>query len=379
MKNFVIAASLLVLSPFVSSQSFSPLNSFECLYPNEYGMPYDTSIISSGNIGSVRTSYNTFGYQVAFPSTGTNMVVRHMGKLGGTPTFSGYGSANEIIGGVSTNATWNVSAFTGLSTSSANQKARYGTLAQTNAYQMDCYKFGALNNSYTYQHDNVYGGGPNISYLHQLPSGTKKVWADHDELALQVSNLKLPWVGQNAAAATLGSNGVASSAVQLSLQTILKDNTTGQYFHYIVLMFDNRSAAGTEASRVTSGLKNNQLVSNCSDVVAKSSADEYFVSTLIGNRSCYSTKKYSNVQLTSSTWSSGKFARIHITRQNLIDAINRLNSVIVTDPSKQLSLNVDNYSVENYALFQESLFGSPAAQLSIGFSGSHLMAYGVDY
>ena len=242
------------------------------------------------------------------PPNATYLYVRGMGDPG----------TEELEGEVANTVTWDASFYTGF-----RPRGRYWYLSQrgyanvgppigTNVFQVQGHDAGFLINTYQFNHTQptttpwgAQDGGPHIAYERRF-SPAKEIFKDpSSELTLQVY-FKLPWLlfGQDSATA------------QAILFYYLVDTTSGFRFAGVIQFFDTRPWGhfnGREALRADS--------------------HDFYVSSPLNSRTSddkalrYATMSpFSSAIQNGVRWSSDKFFRAHLSRDNLLNIIEDLET-----------------------------------------------------
>lgn len=243
------------------------------------------------------------------PPNATYVYVRGMGDPG----------TEELENEVASTVGWDASFYTGFRPNGPywylSQKgyANLGPPIGTNVFQVQGYYAGFLINTWQFSHTvptttpwGAQDGGPHMAYERRF-GPPKEIFKDpSSELTLQVY-FKLPWLlfGQDAASA------------QAILFYYLIDITSGFRFAGVIGFFDSRpwgNFNGREALRTDS--------------------HDYYVSSPLARRTFdnrtprYATKSpYSHPVQNGVEWTSDKFFRAHLSRDNLLNIIEDLETL----------------------------------------------------
>lgn len=292
------------------------------------------------------------------PPNATFVYVRGMGDPG----------TEELENEVANTVTWDASFYTGFRPNGPywyrSQKgyANLGPPIGTNVFQVQGHYAGFLINTYSFSHTvptttpwGAQDGGPHMAYERRF-SPTKEIFKDpSSELTLQVA-FKLPWL-------LFGRDTASAQAI---LFYYLVDITSGFRFAGVIQFFDSRPWGhfnGLESLRTDS--------------------HDYYVSSPLNSRTFdnktprYATMSpYSKPIQNGVEWTSDKFFRAHVSRDNLVSIIEDLKSL---EGITGISEDPNDWRLLRAGVLMEIGFPSPETMaddnISVGGSLHHFEIY----
>lgn len=261
------------------------------------------------------------------------MFIRHMGETA-----------------VDNDVTWDASVYTGfkpVGSLSKYQRGEYdqGPPSGTNAYQLQGYSAGCMLNTWSFNWIPVAGGGPQCAVQHYWDTSLETVpkpWTVDDASLTVQFNHKIPWYAKFGTSQNL-------AVAQVNMIIYLRDGNEKD-IAIVIGIFDPRGAY--------------------QEYVSDDGYSAYVSSPLLDGGRYITKSPYSHSHM-STTFSDSKFARVHITGENLDNIIQDVNAKY---GGQFLSLDKSEYKLR-HVLWNLEIGGySDTENVSIGASMTNLIA-----
>ncbi len=204
-------------------------------------------------------------------------------------------------------ASWGVNYFTGFTPASPvsnYQRCRVNANPYT-AFQLQGYGAGIFLNTYSQNWINVTGGGTSAVYSYvwsQYPS----IYTSSDASLMIQMNAKMPWVYRPNAGTHPN-----SCVPQLTITFAFNQTGTNKMLNWVVLLYEPRTQ-----------------YMNYENIQWDNYNNQVFISTSLSEGRSYITRGCNSNVTQSTSWSDSKFFRFHVTRDNLINAVNTANTYL---------------------------------------------------
>lgn len=225
------------------------------------------------------------------------------------------------------------------------QRAKFDEHANyTSAFQVGCNEVGTFQNSWHWEHGNIPGGGAH-TFWEYLFDPYPVAFDGYSDLVMQ-AYAEVPWVM------------VWGGAVgQLGLAVNLIDQSTGKAFSFVANIYDNRWSSYTP-------------------YVWHDGWRPFMSSPLVSSQ--YLTMSPYSAGTSMTPWSGLRFFRIHITEQNLINAVSEVNAYCAQHSTEfscdtPYSLDPSDYRIVRFGVGQEVI--TTEGQISMGSHAAFMELY----
>ena len=328
---------------------------------------------SGGSIKGKPSTWDSNGQRVSgIPVGSWYFVVRDLGTWDAGTGQSKNREIEEAVAYEGSTGDWGK--YTGLflgANPGAYQRGRYDDYNGTvSMFQMKGVSVGSFINTETFTHcDEVDrschpGGGVQSYYGIILTDRKIFPWkgagANSNEGLVLQGYFKVPFVNKS-----------PKSVVEISFSVYLHDtsSTHPKVVSFLVNLF--RSTPMARGYYDDDGCAKDAVKTQ--DLNNDGVAEQYFVTSQIAKGTCYTTELMTAASTASSTWQDEQFVRVHITAENLLRAIRRMNSKGKLPSIRPFGEDLSKYQLTSFGVLQE-LFPING-DISNGYSVRALGAY----